>query len=312
MYFPVLRGKQFELIALRELSKLGLHKWFTPVIEPVKTISNPFIKTISELNNGGITPIVIINSELGEEEVFDEVTKSLLEASVDFTPCIVFDSYHTLENYHLARKHIEESPYVLYVKDISDESIFEELQNVALVLLEDKPTIASQAAASLKVPVVVIEDGFDKKIKNADYPKMTTFSSAISDYKSLGLAGFGDYTITGNLFSEGGGPAYVVALHLSQIIENRKSIFSPQTQIIVNHFCSENNGSYADPAGKFFEALEKLIEFLDREENETYDTSAISEFRKLYDSRHFPGLGAVKKLSVSHHVEIISKYIAGV
>ncbi len=40
------------------------------------------------------------------------------------------------------------------------------------------PRIASQAAATLKVPVVLIERGFEKKIKNADYPKMTTFSTA--------------------------------------------------------------------------------------------------------------------------------------
>ena len=237
---------------------------------------------------------------------------SLLQASVEFEPCIVFDSYHSLQDFNQAREFLRGKPYVLYIKDISDESVFEDLDNVSVVLLEDKPNIASQAASSLPVPVVVVEDGFDKKIKNADYPKVTSFSSAIGEYRSLGLVGFGDYTITGNLFSEGGGPAYVVALHLSEIVESRKSIFSPRTQIIVNHFCSENNGSYADPAGKFFDALEKLIEFLEKENSNITETYALSEFKKLYESNHFPGLGAVKKLAVSHHIETISKYIAKV
>jgi hypothetical protein len=35
MYYPILRGKLNELLAIRELSELGL-KNFTPVIEPVK------------------------------------------------------------------------------------------------------------------------------------------------------------------------------------------------------------------------------------------------------------------------------------
>lgn len=35
MYYPILRGKLNELLALRELAQLKL-KNFTPVIEPVK------------------------------------------------------------------------------------------------------------------------------------------------------------------------------------------------------------------------------------------------------------------------------------
>jgi hypothetical protein len=37
MYYPILRGKLNELLAIRELSELGL-KNFTPVIEPVKNL----------------------------------------------------------------------------------------------------------------------------------------------------------------------------------------------------------------------------------------------------------------------------------
>ncbi|MBD3587609.1 sce7725 family protein [Salinimonas sp. HHU 13199] len=308
MYFPVLRGKQFELIALRELAKLGLSNHFVPVIEPVKKISNPFIKTIKELNEGDIHPIVIINSALGEEESAEDVMRLLNNAGVTFLPCISFESHHSAIQFSELQDYLSQTPHVLYIKDISDESIFSKLDKVEIILLEESTSKASQAASFLDIPVVVIEDGFDKKLKNADYPSLTNFSSAIGEYKSLGLHGFGDYTITGSSFAEGGGPAYVVALHLSQVLKSqKKSIFSSKTQIVVNHFCSENNGSYADPAGKFFEALTKLISFLD--EGEIFETNSIGEFRKLYNSEHFPGLGAVKKLSVSHHIEIISRSI---
>ena len=52
MYFPYLRGKQFELIALREASNL-LEKNKTkvsPIIEPVKD-STTFKSTINDLKN---------------------------------------------------------------------------------------------------------------------------------------------------------------------------------------------------------------------------------------------------------------------
>ena len=46
MYFPYLRGRQFELIALRELVEKGvLSSRIVPIIEPVK-LSSTLIKTI--------------------------------------------------------------------------------------------------------------------------------------------------------------------------------------------------------------------------------------------------------------------------
>ena len=49
MYFPYLRGRQFELIALRELVEKGvLSNRITPIIEPVK-LSSTLVKTIEAL-----------------------------------------------------------------------------------------------------------------------------------------------------------------------------------------------------------------------------------------------------------------------
>lgn len=49
MYFPYLRGRQFELIALRELVEKGvLSSRITPIIEPVKlssTLTDKYIYT---------------------------------------------------------------------------------------------------------------------------------------------------------------------------------------------------------------------------------------------------------------------------
>jgi len=60
MYYPILRGKINELLALRELASLQL-KFYTPVIEPVKKDIKALTKTINTLNENGIVPYIIIS-----------------------------------------------------------------------------------------------------------------------------------------------------------------------------------------------------------------------------------------------------------
>ena len=312
MYYPVLRGKQFELIALRELAKLQISNFFRPVIEPVKKLSKPFTRTIKELNDANIVPIVIINSTLGEDDSYRSFYNNLKKEGVDFLPCIAYDNNDTYTSFQEIVTYLGEATHCFYIKSIAEEKVFNHTNNAEMILLESTITIAQKVSKAFKLPVVVIEDGFAKQIKNADYPSRSDFSSAIGEYKDAGLSGFGDYTITGSSFSEGGGPAYVVALHLSQIIKV-SGFLSPDFSVIINHFCSKNNGSYADPAGKFFEALGKLHKFIDNHsEEEIPRTKSVVEFIKLYESKHFPGLGAVKKLAILHHVEIIAKHISGI
>ena len=54
MYFPYLRGRQFELIALRDLVDKGvLSDKIIPIIEPVK-LSSTLIKTIESYGKKGL------------------------------------------------------------------------------------------------------------------------------------------------------------------------------------------------------------------------------------------------------------------
>ena len=57
MYFPYLRGRQFELIALRDLVDKGvLSDKIIPIIEPVK-LSSTLIKTIESYGKKGKQPM---------------------------------------------------------------------------------------------------------------------------------------------------------------------------------------------------------------------------------------------------------------
>ena len=67
MYFPYLRGKQFELIALRELSSLmsDNKNKISPIIEPVRS-SSTFLTTISELAKNDINFNIVVNPSVGD------------------------------------------------------------------------------------------------------------------------------------------------------------------------------------------------------------------------------------------------------
>jgi hypothetical protein len=54
MYYPYLRGKQFELIALREFADQYDNYNVMPIIEPVKLAFNSMILAISMMKNRGL------------------------------------------------------------------------------------------------------------------------------------------------------------------------------------------------------------------------------------------------------------------
>ncbi len=65
MYYPYFRGKQFELIAIRESADL-LHKSkFIPVIEPVTQNFKTLFKTLDKVAISRAEAVVVANPEFG-------------------------------------------------------------------------------------------------------------------------------------------------------------------------------------------------------------------------------------------------------
>ena len=118
------------------------------------------------------------------------------------------------------------------------------------------------------------------------------------------MNGFGDFLIVGNDYSETGGPAYTVAIHLTFIDPEKDD------EMYIHHFKSNRQDTPKDPAGKFAEALDKLLTELQSPTNKIQETSAIQEFKSFHSRRHFPGLGYVKKLSMKHHIETLANYFS--
>ena len=149
---------------------------------------------------------------------------------------------------------------------------------------------------------VLIRDGFERR-RNRDHPEIEFFSDLHATYKLEGMIGFGDFLVVGDGYTESGGPAYAIAIHLTFIDNDRDE------EMHIHHFKSDRQDTPTDPAGKFAEALTKLIQTIDSSSSKFYESSALREFRQLHERRHFPGLGYVKKLSMNHHIKTIADYI---
>jgi hypothetical protein len=128
------------------------------------------------------------------------------------------------------------------------------------------------------------------------------FSDLHVTYEEEDMDGFGDFLMVGDDYSEGGGPAYAVAIHLTFINSEDDDV------MYIYHFISKTNDTPTDPGGKFAQALEKLITKLNTGTSKLFESSAIQEFRGLHAKGHFPGLGYVKKLSMKHHIETLADF----
>ena len=85
--------------------------------------------------------------------------------------------------------------------------------------------------------------------------------------------------------------------------------FNAKNELRIHHFVSDSNEGTENPAGKFGEALEKLVYWC--EENNVTNTLGLQEFYKSYNSGKYPGLGTVKKYSIMHHIELMNDFLEG-
>lgn len=305
MYFPYLRGRQFELIALRELvEKLVLSPDVIPVIEPV-SLSPTLLSTLRAFINQDRNVIVIHNPQVG---------KFLLDLSRKGNESRYNDYRELLENDHILTGHImnvssEEEldsrsladSLVVFIDDEDHLAIYNSLfanNSPLYTFVPYKPAFRRRIIN--KDSLVLLEDRFPKKERNKDYCNSVdnSFSSDHLYFEEEGYNGFSDYSIVGDEFSESGFLPHAVVIHMVY--------FGEDMELRVHHYVSDSNEDYEDPAGKFSEALQKLITC---PHLTGCNTLAMQQFKEYHEQGTYPGLGVLKKLSIMHHLELIGQYL---
>ena len=290
MYFPYLRGRQFELIAIRELLENNLiSDKIIPIIEPVRA-SSTLLKTIVQCKNANQPLAFIINPQVGsylmeikgseseKQELEDAIKGSTIKA------CIVdHDIANQVKNLSIKDTLfvVNKKDYIdLYLKTIQDEK-------AKFNLIPDERDFRRKIVE----PKILLSDPFDTKERNSDYsdtPELQPPKSQAVPRRTMHC---------GNKFSEAGFAPYCVVIHIVYFDESKR--------LMIRHFKSRSNEDATDPAKKFKEALESL---LDWNETQKLDTYAMKQFQMLYESGSYPGLGTIKKLSIMHHIELINNF----
>lgn len=309
MYFPYLRGKQYELIALKELLLGGLiGKKIIPIIEPVKE-SNQFTKMIECFASKNNLLGLIKNPEVGSYKKEQNNQRTLFPTKKTYMDAILMDNEIDEKLFY----NIETNEFSSIFKrpdSIKSVNLLNRLElHPKYTLIPDDSRFKRALGDFDKV---ILRDNFVKQKRNADYLKVSKDKNGIPDeffsddhiyFRKEGYVGFSDYSIIGEEYLESGFAPVAVAIHIVY--------FDNSDVLRIKHFVSDSNDDINDPAGKFGEALEKLVDWYEENKNDMYMTEGLSQLINHFHLGTYPGLGVVKKLSLMHHLELINWYLEG-
>lgn len=309
MYFPIFRGRQFELLALREcIERDILSRQIIPIIEPVK-VSSTYTKTIDCFINANRPVAIIRNPQVGSwvKDLGKESNLKLREQAVaQLKNENVVSTFYVTPRLSacidVAKKNgIPIDSLMLLCNNPEYVDFYENVigdQRPKYNVIPDKGDFRRR----IRPNRVMCDDHFPKQTRNIDYSDIETefFSSDHLYYEDDGYKGFSDYSVVGEEYSETGFAPYAVAIHIVY--------FDEKNVLRIAHFVSDSNDDISDPARKFAEAVEKLVKW---NKIMKLDTVGIRAFEDAYQNQTYPGLGVVKKYSIMHHLELMSRHLDG-
>lgn len=316
MYFPYVRGRQFELLALKELlANELLSKKVLPVVEPVK-LSSTLVNTIDEFAKRNREIAVIRNPAVGSffDDWLDAENDSKAARYVERFDNLFTDN-HIIKSIIMQKQadellniwkqdgiKINDLISIITNRDFLDmyENCFE-AESPKYVLAPGDRSFTRK----IKSNKVILEDRFEKQERNADYGKHLdeSFSEDHLYYSEEGFVGFSDYSVIGSEYMEAGFAPYTVVIHIVYFDNNKA--------LRVCHFVSKSNEDIFNPALKYYEAVSELAKWYQEKKDNVFLTLGLKTFLQHHKDQSYPGLGTVKKLSIMHHLELMSRYLDG-
>lgn len=312
MYFPFLRGKQFELLALKEICPLlkpanKIH----PIIEPVKESFQALERSLSELCCNGISPTIIVNPSVGDMGGTNALKLNSFmstfiennEANIGF---IINNDFDVSKARNIIERFYDDTTRITLVYNNEtdvDRSVLKDFiaNHTVIYNVIDEANPRNFQRLFDPATKVFLSDPFPKAERNADYARKNDalLTEEHQYFYNDGFVGFSDYLTIGKDYKESGFLPYAVAIHLTYPAKLNE-------EIRLRHFVSNSNDDDSNVAGKFSEALSKLIDFTN---TLPFKTKAVNEFEELYKKEHYPGLGYIKKLSILNHLELVNRLL---
>ena len=309
MYYPYLRGKQFELLALREFAeKYSDDCKVFPIIEPVKTAFNSMKIALKKLNEKNVPFALILNPQngdlIGKVEIILSELDELLSMTDKWIPAYIVNTNAKGISNHIQTKGYQQVMLICQDSVDTNNQDFKELlemPEVNKVIFADNNRSFKRELGTLRKEIIRIDDNFKPQKRNSDYCDIAEekFSEEVFYYREDGFDGFTDYTVLSSTYIEGGMLPYALAIHLTY----RKN----DKEVWVRHFVSVTNDDNTNIHKKFREAVEKAVTFF---ESIPYSNESIAELTGYFRRDQYPGLGVLKKISIKNHLELMNSILS--
>lgn len=300
IYYPYLRGRMYDLLALKELVEQNrLSKQIIPIIEPVRD-SKELLQTVETLIKFEQPFSVIANPQVSVYGLNDTKLYPLPDMSkLDFYyPSAILAADFSSDFVKTTSK----QQSILVVKDYELLKAYQEskvLQTVDKVLIPDvarMQRIVSHKVAKLTDPLTFVKHVEDYQLLEDEFFEPADWYYQVDDFN-----GFGDYSMVGHVYFDKGMPSRAIALHLIYVTKDGS--------LRIHHFVSDSNEKMSGQKQKFFEALNKMVIWCTENISGLNQTPALEELLSYAQHDKFPGLGTVKKLSLMHHFELMSRLL---
>lgn len=292
IYFPYLRGRQFDLSALMAFAPQSSSNMM-PVIEPVRDVA-ALPKTIRAFAEQHQPLAVIQNSQVDHynfqatqrypiEQFFDapEIRRAFI-----LTPLL---PPNQLEN------------SLIIVQHYADLKLFLDrdwMPKSATLLVPPESRIRRLLVGR---HFGHIFDHYSVPEHSFEFSQMpdSFWSNDVQFSQQYGEVGFSDYLTQGAPYFEHGFPSRTVTLHL---------IYMDGDELRIHHFVSDQHDDFKHQKEKYFEALDKAVAWINQQPL-INQTPATDQLKQLAETRHFPGMGVLKSLTIQHHLTIMQRYL---
>lgn len=300
IYYPYFGGRMYDLLALKELvEQEDLSSKIVPIIEPVRdskelqqtvrtfiskkqpfsVIANPQV-SLYGLNDTKIYPV----PKVTDLDFYHPSAILAADFNSDFVKTrnqqqslLIMKNHELLKAYQKTRV----------------------LQTVDKVLIPDvarmKRLVKTDKSVSLTDPMTFVRHVEDYGLLNDE------FFEPASWYHQIDFNGFSDYSMIGHVYFDKGMPSRAIALHLIYATK--------EGNLRIHHFVSDSNQTMGGQKQKFFEALGKMVPWVDENIKGLNLTPAVQQLLNYYQGEKFPGLGIVKKLSLMHHLQLMNRLL---
>ena len=306
MYCPFLRGKQYELIALREFAIAHPEcENVLPIIEPVRLSNSGIVKAAKVMSINRMHYAIVLNPQQGDFAIDDNsLDIGALLSELDgnnikpILALLVGDDVYSILN--MVSQDFMSNVMLIYQDsiDIDKNQMLINHEKVEYIVAADVDSRSNcRSLLQTQKKIIRLDDRFIIRRPNVAYRGVEEdrYTEEFYYYKNDRFYGFSDYCVLPKLFSEGGGTPTAIALHLTY---QKK-----QDSIWVRHFVSDEEFDSANIRNKYFSILQKVKTFF---EDKTV-TPAVNEL--LTDCIQFPGLGVLKKITIRNHIELVSNLI---